>query len=173
MSTSKKKTSSRKTTTKKKINKEGFKPFSLSTYTAVSFVAFLIALVGVVYYFYNDSKGFDRPDYQPIATIYHSEMLGNDAGDEYVYSIYENKNSKGKSYFYIKSKAKITMVGSSESEDISSGSIKTKLDLDKIISDIEKDAKSSTVKNVSYRYLINGQYVNVDTIEELENKLFS
>ncbi len=173
MSKSVKKISSKKTTTKKSVKKERFVPFSLATYTAVAFVAFLVALLGVVYYFYNESKGFERPDYQPVATVYHSEMIGMDAGDEYVYSIYENKNSKGKSYFYVKSEAKITMVGSSQSKDISSGSLNSRVDLKKITKDIEKDTSEGTTKNVSYRYLVNGQYVNTDTIEELENKLFS
>lgn len=173
MSKSVKKTSSKKTTTKKSVKKEGFVPFSLPTYTAVSFIAFLVALLGVVYYFYNESKGFERPDYEPVATVYHSEMLGMDAGDEYIYSIFENKNSKSKSYFYIKSKAKITMVGSSQSEDVSSGSLNSRTDLKKITKDIEKDTSETATKNVSYRYLVNGQYVNIDTIEELENKLFS
>ena len=176
MSTSTKKTSSKKSTNKKttnkKVIKEGFKPFSLATYTATSFVAFVIALVGVVYYLYNNSNNYVRPDYQAVATIYHSEMIGNDAGDEYIYSIFENKN-KSNTYFYIKSKSSITMVGSGESKDIKSGSIKTKSDLNKIVKDIEKDTKSDSTKFVSYRYLVNDDYVKLDTLEELENKLFA
>ena len=171
MSTSSKKTSSKKTT-KKKISKESFTPFNLTTKTVVAFLAFIIAVVSLFYYLNNDSDDFVRPDYQPIATVYHSEMIGMDAGDEYIYSIFENKNSNTKSYFYIKSKARITMVGSGESSDVSSGSINNRSDLNKIVRDIDKDSSGDS-KNVSYRYLINGEYTNIDTIEELGNKLFS
>ena len=172
MSTSIKKTSSKKTTTKKS-NNERFKPFSLTIKTIVAFFTFVIVVVYLFYYL-NDIMGdFTRPDYKPIATVYHSEMIGVDEGNEYVYSIFENKSMKNGKYFYIKSKARVTVVGAEDNKDVSSGSINFKSDLNKISKDIDHDFMNDTTKNVSYRYLVNGEYVNVDTIEELGNKLFS
>ena len=158
--------------TRKSI-KESIKPFSKMTYVAAIFITFVIVITGLMYFLHKEYTSFKRPNEDVVATIYHSEMQGIDAGSEYIYSIYKNKNKGDKSYFYIKSKASITMVGSSESKDVASGALNKSSDFDKITKDIEKDNETTSETIVVYSYVSNGKNVDCNTIEELANKLFS
>ena len=123
-----------------------------------------------VFSLYRSYDSFSRPDYEATAIVYHSESQGIDAGTEYIYSIYKKKDSNG--YFYIKSKASITITGSGTAKDIKSGSINKKSDLDKITKDIEKDVESGAQKNVTYTFVDNSTKTEVKDITELGNKLF-
>ena len=126
---------------------------------------FIIVLIN------NNKNSYTRPYYDYIATIYHSEMLGTDAGTEYTYYIYESDKNNS-NYFYIKSKSNITIAGSSEKKDVGSGSLKNKKDLRKIQNDIEKDSLKNSQSYVSYTYINNGINEEYENIDLLGNKLF-
>ena len=95
-----------------------------------------IVVIGVLIVFLGvhnrEKKDYVRPDDDYIAMINHREMLGMDAGTEYIYYIYKEPNHN-KEYFYIKSEANITLAGAGEQKDVGSGSIKNKNDLKKIM----------------------------------------
>ena len=128
-----------------------------------------LAIWGIISLNKKDSD-YDKPDYDYVAYVYHSEMAGMDAGTEYIYYIYEtNPGSKKQSYFYIKTKASITIAGPSEEEKIGSGSIDKKSDLKEIDKDIEKDTRNDSSKNVVYSDKDGNKY---KTIAELAKVLF-
>ncbi len=129
----------------------------------------LISVIRLVFLSPNNKK-YTRPSYDYSALIYHSEMLGMDAGTEYIYSIYKEEGSN--TYFYIKSKASITIEGSKDEKDIDSGSIRNKKDLERIEKDIEKDKRNDSSKLVSYLIYDNGIRRKCASMEELGNKLF-
>ncbi len=104
-----------------------------------------------------------------VAMIYHSEMVGIDAGIEYVYYIYPNKNN---TYKYIKSKSFITDTGSSKPKYIKSGKIKDKSDFEKIKKSINMDKSKSSERHINYIYTQNGERKIYTSIEELSDKLF-
>ena len=91
----------------------------------IGIVAISIIFVFIIILINNNKNSYDY-----IATIYHSEMLGIDAGTEYIYYIYQSDKNDNE-YFYIKSKSNITIAGSSEKKDVGSGSLKSKNDLRK------------------------------------------
>lgn len=128
----------------------------------------ILIVVLVVFAFINIGR-IVRPDTNYVATIYHSEMMGIDAGTEYTYYIYPDEND---TYLYVKSKADITMVGADEIKDISSGKINSVSDFEKIKEDIEKDKIEGAHQLVTYSYLNNDKQEEFTTIEELANKLF-
>lgn len=86
----------------------------------------LFAITGI---FTIKNRKIIRPNSDYIATIYHSEMLGMDAGWQYIYYIYPDKNE---SYLYIKSESEITIAGASDEKDVELKRIKNKNDLKKI-----------------------------------------
>lgn len=141
------------------------------TITIISLIAIIIFIVFMV--INNRSASYIRPNYEPTAVIYHSEMRGMDAGHEFIYDIYQpNKNID--EYFYIKSQSQITMTGSGKSNDVDSGSLKSKDDLKIIEKDIEKDKESlkSVYSNILYKYTQNGASIEYKDIDSLGNKLF-
>ena len=134
----------------------------------ISIISIVIITLSIIS---NSKKGYTRPNYDYVALIYHSEMLGMDAGTEYTYYIYKMPKSKNK-YFYIKSKSSITITGPGKESDVGSGAINNKKDLNKIIKDIEKDSKKNSQTNISYSYVSNGNSEKLDSINELGKKLF-
>ena len=76
-----------------------------------------IIIIFVVAMIINKNKVYTSPDYEPIATIYHSQMLGEDAGTEFIYDIYKS-DKKHNEYFYIKSKSYITINGPDEKTEV-------------------------------------------------------
>lgn len=119
-----------------------------------------------------NTYSYTRPDYDYVAVICYSEMLGLDAGTQYSYYIYPSLNSKGVSYFYIKSKSDITIAGPGQEIDIDSGNLEKKSDLSKIAKDIQKDFGKYAESYVSYYYIINGTLEEYKNMNELGNKLF-
>ena len=142
----------------------------MKKYVIIGIVTICI-IFGVIIVLINNKNSYTRPDYNYVATIYHSEMLGMDAGTEYVYYIYESDKNDNE-YFYIKSKSNVTISGSSEKKDIASGHIRSKKDLIKIQNDIEKDSQKNSQSHVSYNYSNNGINEEYENIDLLGNMLF-
>ena len=130
-----------------------------------------IMIFAIVIMTNKKSDDYRRPNYSYTAVIYHSEMLGMDAGTEYIYYIYKAENADDE-YFYIKSKSNITIAGSGKQIDIDSGVLKNKNDLKKITADIKKDSRKDSQTYTSYNYVNNGNNEKIDNINELGNKLF-
>ena len=153
---------------------KNLKKTTIITITIISLIAIIIFIV-----INNRSASYTRPNYEPTAVIYHSEMRGMDAGHEFIYDIYQpNKNIN--EYFYIKSQSQITMTGSGKSNDVDSGSLKSKDDLKIIEKDIEKDKESlkSVYSNILYKYTQNGasiEYKDIDSFPSypLSDDLFN
>ena len=146
--------------------------------TIIGIVLISAIIISVIVMAINKNNGLDyekvvytRPEYEPIATIYHSEMLGEDAGTIYKYDIYKSEKND-KEYFYIKNKSKDTIAGPIESKDIASGSLRNSNDLRKIQKDIEKDYEDNKESYVSYFYINNGANETCENISVLEKKLF-
>ena len=137
----------------------------------IGIIAISIIFVFIIVWINNNKNSYTRPNYDYIAIIYHSEMLGIDAGTDYIYYIYQSDKNDNE-YFYIKSKSNITIAGSSEKDDIGSGSLKSKNDLRKIKKDIEKDSQKNSQSYVSYTYINNGINEEYENINLLGNKLF-
>ena len=129
---------------------------------------FIILIVGVGFLIIRNKK-IVRPDMDYIATIYHSEMIGIDAGWQYIYYIYPDENE---SYVYIKSKSEITDVGASDEYDVDLGKIKDKNDFEKIEKDIEKDKLAEAQQFFNYTYKNEGKIENLNSLEELAEQLF-
>lgn len=129
---------------------------------------FIILIVGVGFLIIRNKK-IVRPDMDYIATIYHSEMIGIDAGWQYIYYIYPDENE---SYVYIKSKSEITIAGASEEEDVDLGKIKDKNDFEKIEKDIEKAKLAEAQQFFNYTYKNEGKIENLNSMEELAEQLF-
>lgn len=129
----------------------------------------IIVVVAIGAFFFIKNRKIIRPNTNYVAIIYHSEMMGIDAGDEYIYYIYPDKND---TYLYIKSKAEVTIVGSSDEKDINSGRIRNQSDLEKIKEDIEKDKIKDAQQFLSYSYINNDNVQKFTSIEELAEKLF-
>lgn len=130
-----------------------------------------IIIVAVVILINKKNNDYSRPDYDYSAIIYHSEMMGMDAGTEYTYYIYKSSKNDNE-YFYIKAKSTITIAGSGEESEVGSGTLNNKNDIKKIEKDIEKDSESDYETYLSYMYVNNGKSEKVDTINELGDKLF-
>ncbi len=103
------------------------------------------------------------------ATIYHSEMLGIDAGTEYIYRIYPSTND---TYVYTKSKSEITIAGTSKEKEVDFGKIRNKSDLKKIERDIKSDEIIGAKKHVSYTYSQDKNAEKCSSMRELAEKLF-
>ena len=131
----------------------------------------LIAIIVGVYKYVTKDVEYERPDYDYVATVYHSVMDSPDKGTEYFYYIYKTENNDN-TFFYIKSKATISLEGSGKEKDIGSGSLKEKDDLKKIIKDIDKDSNRNAESNISYTYLNEGTNEECVSMEELGNKIF-
>lgn len=127
----------------------------------------LFAIIGI---FTIKNRKIIRPNSDYIATIYHSEMLGMDAGWQYIYYIYPDKNE---SYLYIKSESEITIAGASDEEDVDLGKIKDKNDLKKIEEDIKKDNQEDSQQFLHYIYMNGNDIKNLGSIDELADCLFS
>lgn len=133
----------------------------------IMMIIILVVVIGVFVFIKN--RKIVRPNTNYVAIIYHSEMIGIDAGYEYTYYIYPDEND---TYLYIKSKAEVTIVGSSDEKDINSGRIKNESDLEKIKQDIEKDKLKDGQQFLSYTYINNDDVQEFTSIEELEEILF-
>jgi len=133
---------------------------------------FIVSLLIIVTIKNSKSNKYIRPAYDYTAEIYHSVMLGMDAGVEYHYYIYPISQSNNKEYFYIKSKSDITINGSSVEKDIDSGSIKNKTDLLKLEEDILNDNNKTSISNVTYTFKNKGMNENCNSLKELANKIF-
>lgn len=133
----------------------------------IGIIIILVVVIGVISFI--KTRKIVRPNTNYVAIIYHSEMMGIDAGYEYIYYIYPDEND---TYLYIKSKAEITIVGSNNEKDIKSGKIKNEADFEKIKKDIEKDKLKDTQQFFSYTYINNGNVEKFTSIEELVEKLF-
>ena len=120
----------------------------------------------------NKKKDITRPDYEPVASVLHSERVGIDAGSEYSYDIYQINKDDNSSYYYIKSSSDITIVGSRNKKDIDSGIINKKDDLKKIEKDINKDKEKDTTSSINYYFNNNGEYENLESIDALIDRLF-
>lgn len=132
-------------------------------------IATLILLVVITN---KKNNNYLRPNYDYVAVIYHSEMLGMDAGTEYIYYIYESRKNDNK-YFYIKSESSITIAGSGEKRDVYSDAINKKEDLKKITKDIAKDSRKSSQTYINYTYTKDGVNVKCKDMNALGNKLFN
>lgn len=138
----------------------------------VIFAVIAIVLISLIVVFVkNRDNKYERPNYDYIATVYHSVMKEVDAGKEYFYYIYKSNDNKTK-YFYIKSETTISIKGSGKEKDVFSGSINSKDDLKKITNDIEKDADREAESSVAYTYLKEGSNEECVDIDELGNKMF-
>ena len=135
----------------------------------VSIIAFIIFIAIIVGIFTIKNKKITRPTSDYIATIYHSEMLGMDAGWQYIYYIYPDKNN---TYLYIKSESEITIAGANEEQDIELGKIKNENDLSKIKKDIEKDKQEDSQEFLHYMYINGSDVKNLKSIDELADCLF-
>lgn len=133
----------------------------------IMMIIILVVVIGIFVFIKN--RKIVRPNTNYVAIIYHSEMIGIDAGYEYTYYIYPDEND---TYLYIKSKAEVTIVGSSDEKDINSGRIKNESDLEKIKQDIEKDKLKDGQQFLSYTYINNDDVQEFTSIEELEEILF-
>lgn len=127
----------------------------------------LVVIIGIFYFIKN--KKIVRPNTNYVAVIYHSEMIGIDAGKEFIYYIYPDEND---TYLYIKSNAEITMTGSNNEKDIDSGKINNKSDFEKIKKDIENDKLKDAQHFFSYTYIKNDNAEKFISIEELADVLF-
>ena len=137
----------------------------------IGIVAISIIFLFIIVWINNNKNSYTRPNYDYIATIYHSEMLGIDAGTEYTYYIYKSEKNDNE-YFYIKSKSSITIAGSGESKDIDLGPLKNHNDLKKVKRDIENDSEKNAQSYVLYYYINNGIDETCENIDVLESKLF-
>lgn len=137
-------------------------------------VVCVLAIIGVAIVINNNgvtNKQYKRPNSDFVAVIYHSEMMGIDAGTEYMYYIYESEENNNE-YIYIKATSNITITGSGKEKDIGSGILKNKSDLKKIEKDIKKDTKKDQQSNITYSYINNGSYEKYESIDSLGDKLF-
>jgi len=130
-------------------------------------IIIVVVIIGIFSFIKN--RKIILPNTNYVAIIYHSEMIGIDAGDEYIYYIYPDENN---TYLYIKSKAEITMVGSSDKKNIDSGIIKNESDFEKIKEDIEEDKLKDAQQFLSYSYINNDNVQEFISIEELAERLF-
>lgn len=133
------------------------------------FIAIIMLLIVSVVGFINTKNEYQSNSKILEAAIYHSEMLGIDAGTEYTYRIYLNKNNI---YGYTKFKSEITIAGPSEEKEISFGKIRNKSDLKKIEKDIKNDEIIGAKKYVSYTYSQDKNAEKCSSMRELADKLF-
>lgn len=140
----------------------------VKTIIAIAIISITLLFIGILNNKKSTKESYARPDYDYIATVYHSEMLAIDEGIEYTYYIYRSSKSDNK-YFYIKSKSDITIAGSGKKSDVGSGSLNDKNDLKKITKGIEKDSRKDWQSYISYSYANNEK---IENISELGNKLF-
>lgn len=129
----------------------------------------LIIISVIILVLVPKTKNIPEPTTDYVAIIYHSEMLGVDAGTEYLYYIYPNGEDK---YIYVKAKSEITIEGSGEEERVTIDEINSESELKKIKNDISKDKTKDSETNISYTYLSNGTTINCTSFDELSNKLF-
>ena len=128
----------------------------------------LIAIVSGILVIKN--KKITRPNADYIATIYHSEMLGIDAGWQYIYYIYPDENE---TYLYVKSESSITIAGASEESDVELGKLHNENDFAKLKKEIEKDKKEEAQQFLHYTYISGSDIKNLNSIDELADCLFS
>ena len=130
-------------------------------------VAVLVIAVLLIYFLKGPK--YERPNYDYSAIIYHSVMIGIDAGTDYTYTIYKSDDS----FFYIKSESYVTIAGETDQKDTSSGAINDKTDLYNIKKMIDKDSKGYDDVNTNYIYVDNGTRVLCNDLDELASKLFN
>ena len=136
---------------------------------AIIIVIVMFLIVGVVAIVkHNWDNDVERPKGDYLAIITHSERKDNDNGIEYTYYIYNSK----KSYIYIKTKAIVTKDGVSKEEEVASGRLKKKKDMDVIKKDIEKDTEEGNIKYVYYAIKDNGKLIKYDSIDKIKNVLW-
>ena len=137
----------------------------------IAVVLVICIVLCLVFLRLNKPKKIERPNYDYIASIYHSEMMGMDAGTEYIYYIYKS-DKKDNEYFYVKVASKITIAGAGEVKNVSSRKILNKEDLFKIEDDIKKDKEKNAKSNVTYSYGNSSESEKLESISDLANKLF-
>ena len=131
----------------------------------------LILIVGaaIAFYMFYSNRNLRPEGVDYIAYIYHSEMLGMDAGNEYMYYFYPNEDG---TYLYVKAESEVTIAGSGEAKDVKSGKIKEKADFEKIKTDIAQNEMTNTMQYLKCIYK-NGEVVEeYYSVDELANKLF-
>ena len=117
----------------------------------------------------GDFEVISVPENEEVsAIIYHSSMMGIDAGEEYIYYIYKDKND----YLYFKYTSTINISGSSEETFNKSGRLKSKEDFSIIENDIKADTKDNRENYVSYDYYENNIRNRYKTMDELLEKLY-
>lgn len=131
-------------------------------------ILFIIAFAVIVIFTIKNRK-ITRPEADYIGTIYHSEMLGMDAGWQYIYYIYPDENQ---TYLYIKSKSEITIAGASEEQDVKLEKIKSQRDLHEIENDMEMDKQTNAQQFIHYTYVNGSDIKNLNSIDELADCLF-
>ena len=132
-------------------------------------ILFIILIVGISAVCVIKNKKITRPDTDYIATIYHSEMLGMDAGWQYIYYFYPDRKNE---YIYIKSESEVTEAGASDERNIEKGVIKTKNDFVKIEKNIENDKNEESQQFFHYTYINGNEIKNLNSSDELADCLF-
>jgi len=136
---------------------------------AIIIVIIMFLIVGVVAIVkHNWDNDVERPKGDYLAIITHSQRKDNENGTEYTYYIYSSK----KSYIYIKTKSIVTKDGISKSEEVASGRMKKKKDIDVIKKDIENDTEDGNIKYVYYAIKDNGKIIKYDSMDSLASVLW-
>ena len=136
---------------------------------AIVFVIILFIIVILIALVKHDwDNDVEKPKGDYVALITHSERQDNENGIEYTYYIYNSK----KSYIYIKTKTIVTKEGAKKEEEVDSGRIKSKKDMNIIKEDIEKDTVDGNIKYVYYVYNNRGTYINYENYNKLIDVLW-
>ncbi|MBR4111361.1 MAG: hypothetical protein IKK43_06745 [Clostridia bacterium] len=131
-------------------------------------IIIVLVIIFIVCFFIKD-KIIVRPNSDYVATIYHSQMMGMDAGWGSTYYFYPTEDE---SYMWIESKTTITIKGASKEKDVDSGIIKNQNELQNLVTDIENSKRPDAQQYISYTYINNGNEEKVGSVEELIEKLF-
>ena len=133
-------------------------------------IIFILGIVITVIYYTNKKTNNDIYTYTDlVATIYHYESIGMDAGTTYIYNIYLGKDN---SYICTKTKENVTVAGVQKQNEEIFDRIKTKKDMEKITKDIEKNKMQYATTDIQYIYTELGEKITCKSIEDLTNRLF-
>ena len=88
------------------------------------------------------------------------------------YYIYPKTKTNHSSYKYYKTKSNVTLAGSSKPKNVATGDLKNKKDFDKITKDIAKENEKGAQTYVIYTYNGEGISADLETLDELTDKLF-